>query len=319
MVVETQQLPFCAYPTAVDINQHGVYPLPEVLPRVDLAAVQPYRSHRYTAVCADQLTLPQLLQMTQVVGLSFSQREEMCRHLIPSRAPAEALRGYVHHDLFGATEVTGWTTDDILPWFVRLCVATDPTFPQPAPLNEDAVSQSMAIVDEVTGEVLGGAFNETMPPIDIEPPFREDDALLTAVLGEMIPILTLLSTQDAEGITALCQQYPDFATAYEAGRVGHHFMIARGDKLAKLDTFELLAATVERYLALGFAYVVVEATNQWTGAACEALNGVRVHFAPFRAAQVYPVAAHGLADEPASVDGFISHKDSGSMFYVLRL
>ncbi len=319
MFDETQQLPFCAYPIAADVAQHGVLPLPEVLPRVDLAAVQPYRSRRYTAVCADQLTLPQLLQMTQVVGLSFSQREEMCKHLLPSCAPAGSLRGYVHHDLFGATEVMDWTTDDILPWFIRLCVATDPTSPQPAPLNEDAISQSMAIVDKATGEVLGGAFNETMPPLDVEPPFREDDALLTAVLGEMMPVLTLLGTQDAEGIAALCQQYPDFAAAYEEGRVGHHFMIARGDKLAKLDTFELLAATVERYQALGFAYVVVEATNQWTGAACEMLNGVRVHFAPFRAAPVYPVAAHGLVDEPASVDGFISHKDSGSMFYVLRL
>ena len=56
-----------------------------------------------------------------------------------------------------------------------------------------------------------------------------------------------------------------------------------------------------------------------TGAACEALHGVRVHLAPFRAVPVYPAVSQRLADEPASADGFISHKDSGSMFYVLRL
>ena len=44
-----------------------------------------------------------------------------------------------------------------------------------------------------------------------------------------------------------------------------------------------MAASAEHYRTLGYSYLVTEATNQWTGAAFEALGGVRVHFAPFQA------------------------------------
>jgi hypothetical protein len=53
-----------------------------------------------------------------------------------------------------------------------------------------------------------------------------------------------------------------------------------------------VAATAAQYRALGHGFVVVEATNQWTGAACEALGATRV---------------------------FLAGKDSGSMLYVVRL
>ena len=81
------------------------------------------------------------------------------------------------------------------------------------------------------------------------------------------------------------------------------------------DTFELVAATMEQFRDAGFQYVVVEASKQWTGAACEALGGVRVHFAPFRTRVVVPVDGDGTT----SPDGFISDKDSGCMFYLLRV
>ena len=80
-----------------------------------------------------------------------------------------------------------------------------------------------------------------------------------------------------------------------------------------------MAASAERYRALGYAFIVVEATNQWTGAACEALGGVRVHFAPFRAEPTVRKSAEPLEDVVTSPDGFVSDKDSGSMFYVIRL
>jgi hypothetical protein len=70
--------------------------------------------------------------------------------------------------------------------------------------------------------------------------------------------------------------------AYAQGKVAHHALVARSDALAKADTFELVAASVEHHQALGYAFMVTEATNQWTGAAFEALGGVRVHFAPSR-------------------------------------
>lgn len=103
------------------------------------------------------------------------------------------------------------------------------------------------------------------------------------------------------------------------GQVGHHFMVARSDALPKDDTFELVAATMERYWDHGFRYAVVEATKQWTGAACEVLGGVRVHFAPFGAKPTVPAGPSSHRGAPSSPDGFLSDKDSGSMCYVHRL
>jgi hypothetical protein len=36
---------------------------------------------------------------------------------------------------------------------------------------------------------------------------------------------------------------------------------------------------MEHFRDTGFSYVIVQAAKQWTGAACEALGGVRVQFA----------------------------------------
>ena len=96
-------------------------------------------------------------------------------------------------------------------------------------------------------------------------------------------------------------------------------MVARSDDLAKGDTFELVAASAEHFRALGHKFMVIEATNQWTGAACQALNGVRVHFAPFQARQTVRKSTEPLEGVVTSPNGFVSDKDSGSMFYVIRL
>jgi hypothetical protein len=147
---------------------------------------------------------------------------------------------------------------------------------------------------------------------------RDDDPILAAVLSFVEPMMALLLTQDAEGLDAL-SRHPHFARAHADARVGHHFMVARSDALPKRDAFELVAATADHYRTLGFAYVLIEATNQWTGAACEALGAVRVHFAPFRAKRVVTASATPIAHEVTSPDGYLSAKDSGSMLYVLRL
>jgi hypothetical protein len=49
-------LPYCAYPQAKDITQHGVQVLPAVLPLVDFTQAQPYRSRQYTTIAAAHLT-----------------------------------------------------------------------------------------------------------------------------------------------------------------------------------------------------------------------------------------------------------------------
>jgi hypothetical protein len=65
--------------------------------------------------------------------------------------------------------------------------------------------------------------------------------------------------------------------------------------------------------------MVSEATNQWTGAAGAVLGGVHVHFAPFQGWQRVHQSAQPLEGIVTSANGWLSDKDSGSMFYVIRL
>ena len=50
--------------------------------------------------------------------------------------------------------------------------------------------------------------------------------------------------------------------------------------------------------------VVVESTNQWTGVACAALGGVRVHFATLQARPAVRKSAEPLEGTVTSPNGF---------------
>lgn len=314
-----RSLPYCAYPRARDVAQHGLHVLPELLSRVDFAQARPYRSRQYTPIAAKRLAATQVLEMARVVATSFARREPMARHLRPPKYPPAELLEARHTDPFGTEPLGPWSTETLLYWFIRLLVLTDPASPRSAiQVNREALAQSLAAVDR-TGQVVGAALNEPMSPLDVQPELRRDDPFLSAVLLFGEPVLTLLRTQDAAALTALCTQYPAFRAAYAQRKVGHHFMVARSDALAKAHTFELVAATVAHYQTLGYGFMVVEATNQWSGAACELLGGVRVHFAPYQARATVPESLEPLAGTVTSWNGFLSDKDSGSMFYVICL
>ncbi|HEX5692456.1 MAG TPA: hypothetical protein VFX76_20720, partial [Roseiflexaceae bacterium] len=53
-------LPFCSYPTAADVDQHGVQPLPATLPLVDFRGASLHRSKNYSAVPVSTLTHAQV-------------------------------------------------------------------------------------------------------------------------------------------------------------------------------------------------------------------------------------------------------------------
>lgn len=310
-------LPHCPYPTAAETAQHGLQPLPPELPVVDLAAARPYRSGGYTLRPLIQLGPDGILETARVVGDAFARREPQCRHLRPAAAPPAGLLDAEHVDAFGRHRFGAWDRPTLLRWFVRLMILTDATAPRGAvTARAGALEQSLAIVG-VDGRVLGGAINETLPSDDH--PLREGDPFLDAVLGFAWPVGELLGAQSAAAVAGLAARYPDFRTAHAAGRVGHHYMVARDDALPSLDAFELVAGMAAHYRALGFAYVVVEATNCWTGAACEVLGGIRVHYAPFRARPVVPASPTPLPGTVTSPDGYVAAKDAGSMYYVLRL
>ena len=316
---EPRPLPYSAYPNARDVAKHGVQPLPASLPLVDFPRAQPHRGGRYSTAVAADLTLAQVLQMARVVAASFARREPQARHLRPPKHPPAGLMEARHTDPFGTDAFGPWNMETLLYWFIRLLVLTDPTGPRSdIRINEEVLAQSFAIVDG-EGRVIGGAFNETMPPLDVAPEFREDDPFLAAVLEVVEPVLVMLGTQDAEALAALSERYPAFGEAYAEGKVGHHLLVARSDALAKEDAFELVAASAERYRTLGYEYMVTEAANQWTGAAFEALGGVRVHFYPFQAQPAVRKSDEPLEGFVTSPNGFLSDKDSGGMFYVIRL
>ena len=280
---EPRPLPYSEYPKAADVAQHGLQPLPESLPLVDFARAEPYRSAGTPRSSRTELTMDQLLQMAWVIATGFVRWEPQARHLRPPKHPPAGLMEARHTDPFGTDPFGAWDTATQMYWIARLAALTDPTSPQDAiEVNEEVLEQSVAILDG-EGSVIGGAFNETMPPFDVEPPLREDDPFLDTVFGVWEPVYAALGAQDAEAMTALSERYPAFREAYEQGKVSHHILIARSDDLPKEDAFELVAAGAERCRALGYEYLVTEATNQWTGAAFEALGGVRVHFSPFQA------------------------------------
>jgi hypothetical protein len=316
---EPRPLPYSDYPTASDVAQHGVQPLPTSLPLVDFAQAKPYRSSRYSTILAPELTKEQLLQMAWVIASGFARREPQARYLQPPKHPPPGLMEARHTDPFGTDSFGSWDTQTQMYWIVRLTALTDPTSSGDAiEVNEETLTQSLAILDREQ-RVIGATFNEAMAPLDVEPALREGDPFLDTVVGVWEPVYGALGAQDAEALTALSERYPEFKEAYEKGKVSHHILIARSDDLPKEDTFELVAASAERCLALGYEYMVTEATNQWTGAAFEALGGVRVHFRPFLVEPAVRKSDEPLEGITTSPNGFLADKDSGGMFYVIRL
>jgi len=112
-------------------------------------------------------------------------------------------------------------------WFIRLAVLTAATSPRSAvAVNSPTLAQSLAILDD-SGDVIGGALNETMPSVVGPPNSATPNPFLDAVLAFVEPVFALLAAQDADALKALSAAYPAFRVARAAGKVGHHFMVAR--------------------------------------------------------------------------------------------
>jgi hypothetical protein len=309
-------LPFCDYPKAKDIDQHGLQQLPaEILP-VDFSKASRYRSYQYKPVLATTLDFDHLLQLARVIAKSFALRESMFRHLNLPSHPSRTLSDITHWDTFGTEAFGEWSWESRLYWHIRLYSLTDITSPD-ARIRDEVLAQSLAIIDNAN--VIGGAISIPLSPPHDESPPQRNDAYLDAMAVDYHPFSELMGSQKTEAVESLCKQYPDFQIAYDSHKVGKFDLIARSEALPTIDTFELVAATLENYKNLGYEYVVTLASNQWTGAAFEALGGIRVHFAPFRLRKLFPESQKPIRGKFSSPDGFISAKDSGSMFYVARL
>jgi hypothetical protein len=312
-------LPRCKYPSALDIPSHGIQRLPENLPLINLLGAQKYRSTRFTPLSIQSFKPRRILEMSRMIAKSFVEKEPMNRHLqAPEEFPKELLN-LVHTDPFGSHPFGQWNKENIFFWFIRLMVLTDSSSSlDDIPLNEDLFKLSLAIQDE-NGKLIGGAYNIPLAPNQKEQSKRTKDPFIRAIAAFIEPPLSLIIEQENIAIKSLEEKYPSFKSARENGKVGCHFMVARTKALPMVDAFELVAASSERFLNFGYFYLVVSATNEWTGAACEVLGGLRVHFAPYRAEKKVKESKMARAEEVHSTDGFLSDKDSGSMFYLIKL
>jgi hypothetical protein len=249
------------------------------------------------------------------MGRSFAKRDPVSRHLILPPHPPAYLEGVEHTDALGTESFGSWTLENLIYWFVRTFLITTPG--DNMRLNEEVLSLSYVMMDG--DEVMGGSFFEPLPPTDEEPTLEPDDDFRMAVMEHLDPIFSVLGFQNAECTGVLSAHSTAFQQARAAGKIVHHFMLARFDALPVLDTFELMMVPHQLLREQGYEYIVTEASHQWTGAAFEAEGAVRVHYIPYRHEKVLPVSADPGTDRVTSPDGYLSDKDSGCMFYVLRL
>lgn len=313
----SHKLPTCDYPKAADKNQHGLYSLPKHIESVDWNKIEKFRSPHFIPKLLNDLSNVQILEMAEMIARSFAKNEPMQRHIHPPKEKPHTIDNIKHIDPFGSDEFGEWSTTNIIYWIIRLFILTNPS----DPIDKIGIHKDLKTLSLITfgnhSKIVGGAYNTTVQTDD--KPNRESDPFMDAVFIANKPVFELIFQQEHEAISALKSHYPAFREALKNQKVGSHFLIAGSPDLPVEDTFELVAASAEVFKKEGFEFMLVGAMNQWTGAACEVLNGIRVHFVPYRVKRRVPKSKDALPTETYSIDGYISDKDSGAMFYLVKL
>ena len=311
------KLPRCNYPTVDDIQQHGLYDLQKELPLVDFESARKFRSNKYTAVPLDGFDKSRILELAHIIAKSFALNEPMNRHVHPSQKIPDEIIDVEHQDAFGKDTFGPWTTENIIFWCIRLVLLTNPSQTRGSiEISEDLLRHSLMITDKHS-KPIGGALNITLPVQEDD--LRPDDPFIKAMFSYQDPVLDFIHKHEHTAIQALSDAYPVFEEALNSGKVGYIAMIARSAELPSDHTFELFAASFEHFQKNGYEYMMITGTNQWTGAACEALGSLRIYFWPFRDEQRVAVENKATQNEPYSSDGYISNKDSGLMIYCVKL
>ena len=313
------KLPHCHYPKAADTHAHGLQPLPDELPLFDLSAAKPFRSSTYTTIPIETFSHEQVKELISVIASSFVLNEPMNRHMVPPKNPPQEIRDSSCLNVYGETLFGPWEKENIFEWIIRLLVFGQLKDRLDRNVSDNFSKQlSLAILDD-TGKVIGGALSIRLQVGHSGNTTDPENLFSQVVLRVVQPIVNMLVSQEETSISALGEKYWGFQQALNDGKVGELFMIARSPLLHRENTFELVAATLERFRDLGYQYVLTAAANQWTGAAFEIAGGVRVHFAPYRAEKTVKESHAPIPGETSTSDGFLSAKDSGCMFYIINL
>lgn len=239
--------------------------------------------------------------------------------MVPYVNPPQVIKESTCLNLYGENIFGEWKKENIFQWVIRLLVFDQLKDKLDRNVSDNFSKQlSLAILDDY-GKIIGGALSIRFLAGSSGNAPDSENMLSKVLIGVMQPIVDMLINQEESSIPALSDKYPEFQKALIEGKVGELFMIARSPLLPTEDTFELVAASMQRFSDLGYHYVLTAAANQWTGAAFETIGGVRVHFAPYRAKKTVKESLEPLANETSTKDGFLSAKDSGCMFYIIRL
>ena len=313
------KLPHCHYPKATDSHAHGLQPLPNELPLLDLTLAKPYRSTTYRAIPIETFSHEQILELIRVIAKSFVLNEPMNRQMVPYVNPPPVIKDSTYLNLYGENSFGEWNKENIFQWVIRLLVFDQLKDRLDRNISDNYAKQlSLAILDD-DGKIIGGALSIRFLAGTSGNAPDSENIFSKEIIGVVQPIVNMLVNQEDSSIRVLCDKFPEFHKALIDGKVGELFMIARSPLLPTEDTFELVAASLQRFRDLGYHYVLTAAANQWTGAAFEIAGGTRVHFAPYRAVKTVKESLVPLPDETSTSDGFLSAKDSGCMFYVIKL
>lgn len=310
------KLPWCEYPTANDTAQHGLLKIPHELPVVNFESIHKYRSKSYKTIPIAELTNTQIIQMAHMIAESFAKNEPMNKHVHPPKNIPPGILNIEHHDPLGKDRFGPWTTENILYWFIRLVVLTSPSdLSGQIELNKPVFKHSLAIVEN--GNVIGGSLNISLS--SQEEKWRTEDPFMDAVFLYQNPVVNFFYKPEHKALLTLSEKFPSFRNAHQMGKIGYISMIARSPDLPSNHIFELFAASFEHFKKEGFEYMVITGTNNWTGAASEAMGAARICFAPFRDKYRVAIKKSANDNESYSDDGFISGKDSGAMIYTIKL
>lgn len=311
------KLPWCSYPIAAEVQMHGLLYHEKDLPLVDFERALPYRSLQYAPIPLNKIDSSEVMDVVRLVAHSFAVNEPMNRHVHPPKQVPKQLMDATHHDVFGNDSFGAWTSENLLFWFIRLMLVTDPSHSFGAIGIDDNVFRHTLVFLNDHSKPIGASINSTLPNKKVS--LRKSDPFIEATFLYQNPIIDFLHLQEGIAIKILDDNYPHFNKAHQLGKVGFIAMIARSTELPAEHTFELFVASFESFQNQGYEYMLIAGSNQWTGAACEVLGAARIYFTPFRDKQ--RVAKENVAEknEPFSTDGFISCKDSGLMIYALKL
>lgn len=309
------ELPFCDYPTSEDTEAFGQQCLPDQLPEIDWEKVKKYNLPEVSSLALSTLKGKEVLEVAKVIANGFVEKEPTQRYLkAPSRFPESLNSSY--YDAFGKTDFGPKTAKNAFYWLIRLVFLTNPYSSEYCvPKNNKLLSFSVTSRDT---KDIPQAGILCMPLSTNQKQMREDE-FMQSIIGMHLPGLELVFSQEHDALDHLTSNYNAFKTALEEDQVVNLLMLAKTELFSTTQMFALLVKTIKQLKTKGIKYVTASASNQWSGAALEALNASRVHYSPFRNKKRVALTKNATENEVHSKDGYLSDKDSGMMFYIIKL